>query len=135
MSKFTREHKLAILIYGLSLAAYAAASAGRLRSHTDDNHYVWLADGWLHGRLDLGQAPPHSNDWAEVETVWLKDGRVLRGGLVSGTQQAFRTVKGEIEQIPPEIVDKRDKKFYVSFPPFPAVVMLPVPDREPRFVE
>lgn len=123
--KLSRESKIALAIYVLCLGAYAAASSGRMRTHTDDNHYVWLAHGWLHGRLDLGQPPPHSNDWAQVETVWLKDGRTLRGGLVQGTTQAFRTLAGEILQVPPEEVERREMKYYVSFPPFPGVLLIP----------
>ena len=92
---------------------------------SNDNHYVWLANDWLHGRLDLGQPPPHSNDWAQVEHVTLADGRHLRGAMMQGSSQMFRTLKGEIIQIDPATISHREMKYYVSFPPFPAVVMLP----------
>ena len=122
----TRERKIAIAIYAVVLGAYLAASGGRLRSHSPDgDHYVWLANSWLHGRLDLGRPPPHQNDWAQVETVNLVDGRTLRGALVTGSTEMFRTLKGDIEQIPPASVKSREMKYYVSFPPFPAVLMLP----------
>ena len=48
-------------------------------------HFVYLADSFLHGRLDLRVAPPNNNDWIRY--------------------------KG---------------KTFVSFPPVPAVVMMPV---------
>src|SRR5512141_573252 len=80
----------------LALAIYVAVTAvcllttapERLTAHTPYNHFALLANAWLHGRLDLGAAPPPytgGNDFA------LRDGR-----------------------------------FFVSFPPFPAVLLAPL---------
>ena len=55
------------IIYVVFLGAYLGASDGRLRQHSAYNHFVYLADGWLHGRLDLASNPPNENDWARVE--------------------------------------------------------------------
>jgi hypothetical protein len=122
----SRNAKLAVCVYLASTAGYIATSGGRLRVHSNDNHYVRLADSWLHRRLDLGYLPPAMDDRAQVETLWLTDGRVLRGAMVSGTMQAFRTLKGEVLQVPPDQIQGREMKYYISFPPFPAVLMLPV---------
>ena len=121
----TRDRKIAALVYLFCLAAYASASSGRLRHHSDDCHYVWLAHGWMHGRLDLGGPPPHSNDWAEVQWLTMKDGRLIKASAVPGTNETFRTLKGEILTLPPDTVARRETKYYVSFPPFPAVLMAP----------
>lgn len=125
MSFLTRDRKTAIGIYFLCLTAFAAASSGRLRRHSDDDHYVWLANGWLHGRLDLGGPPPHANDWAEVQWLTLKNGTLIKAAAVPGTSETFRTLKGEILTLPPDTVAHRETKYYVSFPPFPAVLMAP----------
>jgi hypothetical protein len=66
------------------LAVFAAVSCERLGSHSRDNHYVYLAEGMLDGRLHIDGKPPHRNDWAEHEGRW-----------------------------------------YVSFPPLPAILMIP----------
>ena len=63
---------------------------GRLRHHSPYNHYVYLADGWLHGRLALPGQPPNENDWAKVEVLKLHDGRELRGIYGSRTGGANR---------------------------------------------
>ena len=60
-------------------AAYLGASSGRLRTHSPYNHYVYLAEGWLHGRLALAGGPPNENDWAKVDVLVLRDGRTVRG--------------------------------------------------------
>ena len=73
---------LSIFLFGL--VVFGATFAERLARHSPDNHYVYMADGFLHGRLHLEGAPPHRNDWA-----------------------------------------KYDDKWYVSFPPAPAVLMMP----------
>lgn len=80
---------LALSIYvACTVVFFASATRARITEHTPFNHYALLADSWLHGRLDLGHAPPpytENNDFASF------------GG-----------------------------KWFVSFPPFPAVLLLPL---------
>jgi hypothetical protein len=73
-----------LLVFVAGLAVYGSFSAERLLSHSRDNHYVYLADCFLDGRLFLEGKPPHRNDWA-----------------------------------------RHDGRWFVSFPPFPAVLMMP----------
>jgi hypothetical protein len=114
------------LIYVAALAAYLGASGGRLRRHSNDNHYVYLADSLLHGQLDMRQKPPHDNDWARVEELTLEGGRKVRGAALRvGGQNRFRTTKGEVLTLEPSVVQSRSYRYYVSFPPFPAVLMMP----------
>ncbi len=125
--KIGRNGKIAVAVYFLSLGAYLGASNTRLRAHSNDNHYVRLADGWLHGRLDLGPNPPNIDDRAQVETLYFRDDRPpVRGAFVTGTTQAFRTLKGEILSVRPDEIARRETRYYISFPPFPAVLMLPM---------
>ncbi|MEY4546402.1 MAG: hypothetical protein RL685_2597 [Pseudomonadota bacterium] len=60
--------------YSLLLAAYAlVAGPARLTDHTPYNHFALQAEAWLHGRLDLGGAPPDyagSNDFAHYAGKW-----------------------------------------------------------------
>jgi hypothetical protein len=70
-----------------TVAYFACAPRHVLTDHTAYNHYALLADGWLHGRLDLGHPPPaytQNNDFAQYQGRW-----------------------------------------FISFPPFPAVLLLP----------
>jgi hypothetical protein len=80
---------IAAAIYAVVVATYFVLSPrNRVFSHTDFNHFALLAEGWLHGHLDLGRAPPaygQNNDFAAF------------GG-----------------------------KWYVTFPPFPAVLLIPL---------
>ena len=76
--------KWALAIYVAFLVVFAGTLAGRLPKHSSDNHYVYLADAMLHGRLHIEGKPPHRNDWAQYNGKW-----------------------------------------YVSFPPLPAVLMIP----------
>jgi hypothetical protein len=85
---------------------YCATSADRLAQPTVNNHYVWLADAWLHGRLDLGPDAPGANDWACFDTL-------QRGPCPAG-RYAFRGEDGE------------RYRWHVAFPPLPAVLILPV---------
>lgn len=121
-----RTWQRALLIYLVFTTIYAAIAGQRLLRPSTDTHFVYLAESWLKRRLDLGGPPPHQNDWAEVEELQLRDGRVLRGQFLRAQPQRFRTLDGKNRDIPPEIIEKRSKKYYVSFPPFPAVLLLPL---------
>jgi hypothetical protein len=76
--------KAPLIAFLAGLIVFGLVSWDRLASHSHDNHYVYLAEAMLDGRLHIDGKPPHGNDWAEHEDRW-----------------------------------------YVSFPPLPAVLMIP----------
>ncbi len=61
-------------VYLLVTLVYALLAEPRLfREHTAANHFALLAEGWLHGRLDLGGPPPawaQMNDFAQFQGRW-----------------------------------------------------------------
>ena len=73
-----------LIAFITALVLYGAVSGDRLATNSRDNHYVYLADAMLHGRLHLDGAPPSRNDWARYDNKW-----------------------------------------FVSFPPLPAILMIP----------
>ena len=90
------------MVYLVFAGAYLGASGARLRQHSQYNHYVYLADCWLHGRLALAGQPPNENDWAKVDVLKLKDGRELRGTYGSrtgGPVDRFYPLRGAPETI------------------------------------
>lgn len=142
---------LAVFVVAL-LGLCALAGRERLGKPSHDNHYVHLAQGWLDGRLALEGKPPgwctpqlrrakqckqHSyDDWARVWTLELRDGSTLRGFPCRTTDcEALRRegIEGwlpvgtshELREIPSREIKKRSETWYVSFPPGPAVAMLP----------
>lgn len=121
-----RDLYVALWLLLFSTVLYAATAGQRLRRPSSDTHFVYQAESFLARRLDLGRAPPHQNDWAEVETLTLRSGRTLSGMFLRAHPQRFRTLSGYTDEIPASEIEKRDKKYYVSFPPFPAVLMLPL---------
>jgi len=116
-----------IVLYLVFAGAYLGASGGRVLRHSAYNHYVYLADGWLHGRLALAGGPPNENDWAKVDVLALRDGRTVKGtyGGRGGPNDRFYPLRGRPETIPAADIRSRNSIRYVSFPPFPAVLMLP----------
>jgi len=81
------------------------------------------------------------NDWASVREITMTDGTVVRGVFPWGNQEGsmknrFFALDGTIRIIDPQLdiakgcgqpsakCDRKD--WYVSFPPFPAVVMIPL---------
>ncbi|GEJ56955.1 hypothetical protein [Anaeromyxobacter diazotrophicus] len=81
---FLRAHRLELGLFAGSLLVLGLFSLGHHRpSHAP--HFMYQADAWLHGQLQLRLAPPDLNDWARERGRW-----------------------------------------YVSFPPGPALLMLPL---------
>ena len=68
---------------------------------------------------------PNTNDWAEVEYLHLKDGRTVAGTFLRAMPSAFTARRPDGSSIAPGDIANRWKKYYVSFPPFPAVIFLP----------
>ncbi|MCB9555661.1 MAG: hypothetical protein H6707_06120 [Deltaproteobacteria bacterium] len=119
--------RLPLLIYLICLAAYLGTAGNRLRGPSSDNHYVYLAKSLLEGRLSLKGRPPHQNDWALVTELTLADGRKLRGTFLrTGASNRFKTTTGERLVIEPSEIRNRRDIYYVSFPWFPAILMLPL---------
>jgi hypothetical protein len=129
LGRFLRTKRGLCAVYLIFAGAYLGASGGRLRHHSPYNHYVYLAEGWLHGRLALKGPPPNENDWAKVDVFKLKDGRELRGTYGSrtgGPVDRFYPLRGNSETIADSQIASRSTIRYVSFPPFPAVLMAPL---------
>jgi hypothetical protein len=121
---FDRLHavKLYAALFAIGLAVYSALAWGRIGTQSQAPQFVYQADAWLHGHLSI--APPLvDNDWAKLETVTLADGRDVQGRRMV-TRPMFRTLAGD--EVP--IAQVRASKgitWYMSFPPLPAVLMIP----------
>lgn len=113
------------LVYGVVLAALCAVSGNRLLKPSSDTHFVYLARSFLAGRASMLEKPPNDNDWAKIETLALTDGRTLRGAFQVGDSNLFRTTRGERVRVEPSQIRERTAQHYVSFPPLPALAMLP----------
>jgi hypothetical protein len=128
LARLLRGWRGAVLVYLAFTGAYLGASGGRLRMHSPYNHYVYLADGWLHRRLTLSGPPPNENDWAKIDVLELRGGREVRGlygSRTGGPVDRFYPLRGAPETIAAAQIVSRSAVRLVSFPPFPALVMLP----------
>ncbi|MCP4446286.1 MAG: hypothetical protein GY811_13215 [Myxococcales bacterium] len=137
-----------VVLFLVGFATLALVSGDRMGKQSSDPHFVLQADAWLHGNLHI-EPPWKGDDPAKVETVQIKNGREVRGRylhtrawLVSNPwfekgirepsagrrslpmTRMFRTTSGE--DIPATDIQKSlGSKNYVSFPPTPALLMLP----------
>ncbi|MCS6797298.1 MAG: hypothetical protein NZ898_02000 [Myxococcota bacterium] len=94
-------------IFALAASVYVALLGDRVLVPTEDNHFVHLARSFLHGQLGVvGNVPPGTNDWACFDTQ-------TRGPCPAGRYR-----------FPPELAERY--RWYVSFPPLPAVLLLPL---------
>lgn len=126
-SRWLRGWRAFVMLYVLFTACYLAASGTRLRHASPYNHFAYLAHSWLHGHLELVVSPPNENDWAKVDVITLRDGRVVKGMFTGGgNPDRFVPLYGKPLTIMPDEIAGRSYIRYVSFPPFPALLMLPI---------
>ncbi len=124
-----------MLVFLAAFAIYGVLAGPRLVRPSADNHYSHLARSWLAGRLDLGQRPPHRNDWGKVTELTLRDGTRVRGTPCRTAAcrararaervEIWRTLGGGQTEIPRGQIVRRRARWYVTFPPAPAVLFLP----------
>lgn len=123
-----------IVLFCIALGVFCAFANARLRIHSQDNHFVYLADAFLNGSVELQRPPPHGNDWASYQILPLKGdsanqyGAEVRGFFTrrKGKPNQFRTLSGAEIDIPRADRGKATTKHFVSFPPMPAVLMMPM---------
>jgi hypothetical protein len=110
-------------LFVVGLLGFGAVAGPRLFHQSSDPHFVYLADALLHGQLAIEPPPTKGDDWAKLETVELDDGSTVRGRrLVS--RPVFRVAGGE-EIARSRIARSLGTTSYVSFPPVPAILMMP----------
>jgi hypothetical protein len=132
-------------LFAIGLAVYGLFAWDRIGKQSAAPHFVYQADAWLHGEVairprcgpcgpDLACAPEPpactgremplpNDDWAFVETVVRTDGTEVKGRRLA-TRRTFRTLAGDELPIT-DIASSRGFTAYVSFPPLPALLMLP----------
>lgn len=114
--------RLYAVLFALGLAVYGTVTWNRLEKQSAAPHFVLQADAWLHGSLAI-QGQLRGDDWAKVETVRLDDGTEVEGRRLK-TRPMFKTLDGT--EIPLVRVRVGVKTLnYVSFPAFPALLMIP----------
>jgi hypothetical protein len=95
------KHRVELALFAFCLVVFTFFSSQRFLRQSAAPHFIYQAQGWLDGRLDLDpQVLPNLEDWACVREV---------GGVKARCEG--RTQPGD--------------KWYVSFPPFPALAMTP----------
>ncbi len=98
-----RRQAIPLVVFALTAGIYAWVLGPRRDGPSPDNHYVHLAESLLAGQLgQLGDRPPGYNDWACYDEA---------------TQGVC----------PPYAFQRPSEtyRWYVSFPPFPSVVIAP----------
>jgi hypothetical protein len=113
-----------LILFGVGFVVFGGTAYDRMKRQSTDPHFALQADAWLNGRLSIEGAKKKGDDWCTVETVTLDDGSRVRGRRMN-SKRVFRTTTGD--EIPLTRVQKGAKELtlYVSFPPLPAVLMLP----------
>ncbi len=93
-------------VFAITALVYVVVLGDRMSRPTPDNHFVHLAESFLDGQLGvIGNVPPSTNDWACYDTVEHGQCPINRYRFPEDHAGRYR--------------------WYVSFPPLPAVVILP----------
>jgi hypothetical protein len=136
-----------VALFLVSLIILAMFSGNHLKGPSTDPHFVYLANTYntmiaaMFGGaaaehraeklpFELDRDPPHRNDWASYWELTLRDGEELRGNWVERTGQGPFKLLGTntVVHLQAHDVDrqKSQQRYFVSFPPAPAWLMMPL---------
>lgn len=140
--------RMPLLVFVIGLVVFASFAANRVKGPSTDPHFAYLAttyNSMIAAALgseeaqrrrehrvpfELEKRPPHRNDWASYWEIETKSGEVYRGIWYdkqgSGRFKLLGTNEALILQAKDLRGAKRKQRYFVSFPPGPAVVMMPL---------
>ena len=127
-----KDHKTSIYITIICAVIFSLFAHQRLLKNSGDPHFLYLAEALLAGQLHLTQTPPHQNDWASYKVIDLRGdakarwGAQLKGVYHRGSSTRFKTLRGEERTLLKEHIARQETRYYVSFPPLPALLMIPM---------
>lgn len=77
--------------------------------------------------FELQRNPPHNNDWASWWELELQGGDKTYRGIWLGDQGSgrFKSLEGKVYYIESDQVESSTRRYFVSFPPAPAVALMP----------
>lgn len=132
-------------VFCVALVGLAVFSGSHLTDQSADTHFVYLANTYnsmiassfsdeaaerREGKVpfELDRDPPHRNDWASWWEIELQDGTVYEGNWVERVGHGPFDLLGESTQV---VVDRGEvvesnRRYFVSFPPAPAWLMMPL---------
>lgn len=138
--------RLYLALFLIGLVGYGVVAWGRIWDQSKAPHFVYQADAWLSGKTSIAPVcgpcgpndtcdppPPRceggrtqlpADDWATVETVELLDRTQVEGRRLVVQNKKFRLLDGT-DIGTDEIRRSIGHTAYVSFPPFPALLMIP----------
>lgn len=134
-------------VFVVSFVVLASFSGPRIKGPSEDLHFVYLANTYnsmiaapfseaaeqrRQGKLpfELDRAPPHRNDWASFWEVKTKEGEEFRGNWVDRVGSGPFELLGEDKVVHLTVRELERgasvQRYFVSFPPGPAWLMMPL---------
>jgi len=138
-----------LVLFVMAFTVYGVTAFERVLDHSPDNHFVYLAttyNSMLAASLgsseakarradlepfELSRTPHHRNDWASYYELTLAgpDAQVVRGiWMEKQGRGKFELLDGRQMILEPGSYDraKTKRRYFVSFPPGPAFLMMPL---------
>lgn len=142
----TKRWQTPLLLFVMTFFVYGLLSFERIGKPSADTHFVYLANTYnsmisaklggaeaqkrREGKVafELDRKPPHRNDWASYYELTMTDGQVVQGTWAEKPGRGkFELLDGRLMVLEPKYIDHRktQQRYFVSFPPMPAVLMMP----------
>jgi len=143
----SRRWVLGLAIFVVSFGVFSLTAFNRIEGTSTDPHFVYLANT-LNSMVaaaagnqaakrrranrkpfELERPPPHDNDWASYWHIELPGGRHVNGFWLDRQGHGrFKLLDGRVMVLERSDLRRarRDRRYFVSFPPGPAVLMMPL---------
>jgi len=115
------------LVFVLAFAVFAGFAGPRIKQASPHIHFTYLAESFLSGTVEMTDPPPHDNDWSTYIELTLASGQTISGIWWDRGARKFVDLKGRLYIIDAHDLrgSRENKRTFVSFPPMPAVLMMP----------
>lgn len=137
--------KTPLALFLCSFVVYSLFAFDRVKAPSKDTHFAYLANTYNSmiaasfsdeaaarradkAAFELDRDPPHRNDWASYWEITMRDGEVVRGIWMDKIGAGrFELLDGRLMVLERQEIDrsKTKRRYFVSFPPGPAVLMMP----------
>jgi hypothetical protein len=146
--RFTqRAWTVPLILFVLSAAVFSLFAWERIDDTSSDPHFIYLANTLntmvaaelgdaeaakkREGKhaFELDRRPPHKNDWAYWWDLETRDGENFRGVWLDDQGEGrFKTLEGSVVYLERAQINhrKKHKRYFMSFPPGPAFLMMPL---------
>ncbi len=112
-----------MLWFALGLVCFSVFAGDRLTQQSSDPHFVLQAEAWLSRQISIPKHKVKGDDWVVLQDLTLHNNALAHGRRMATDFNSYQLTDGRTIH-KKEIASLGARSYWMSFPPFPAAVMV-----------